>query len=93
MFLGRVAGCLWATQKNPALTGHRLLIIQPLTTDLQPAGKQLICTDCTGAGAGEIVYWCRGRESSFPFRPAEVPTDATVVGIVDHVTTGRTAAS
>ena len=38
-----------------------------------------------GAGAGETVYWCRGRESSFPFLPSEVPTDATVVGIVDSV--------
>ena len=38
-----------------------------------------------GAGAGETVYWCRGREASFPFLPAEVPTEATIVGIVDMV--------
>ena len=32
-------------------------------------GKRIICTDATGAGAGELVYWCQGKESSFPFLP------------------------
>jgi len=38
-----------------------------------------------GAGAGELIYSCRGRESSFPFLPKEVPTDSTIVGIVDSI--------
>ncbi|HBY61519.1 MAG TPA: ethanolamine utilization protein EutN, partial [Solibacterales bacterium] len=50
-----------------------------------PVGKQLICTDCVGAGAGELIYWCRGKESSFPFLPVEVPADNTIVGIVDEL--------
>ncbi len=85
MQIGRVIGKVWATVKNPSLEGERLLIVQPLTPDLQPTGKQLICTDATGAGAGELIYWCRGKEASFPFRPKEVPTEATIVGIVDQV--------
>jgi microcompartment protein CcmK/EutM len=44
-----------------------------------------VALDAVGAGAGETVYWCRGREASFPFLPAEVPTEATIVGIVDAV--------
>ena len=85
MFLGRVTGRVWSTVKNPALEGCRLLILQPLTPALEPSGRRVIATDATGAGAGEMVYWCRGRESSFPFLPLEVSTDATVVGIVDRV--------
>lgn len=85
MFLGRVVGCVWATAKDANLTGQRLLVVQPVTPQLAPRGKRLICADSTGAGAGELVYWCRGKESSFPFLPAEVPTDATIVGIVDMV--------
>jgi ethanolamine utilization protein EutN len=85
MFLGRVVGSVWATAKNPNLEGQRLLIVQPLTPELTKTGKQIICTDATGAGAGELVYWCRGRESSFPFLPKEVPTDSTIVGIVDSI--------
>jgi microcompartment protein CcmK/EutM len=85
MYLGRVVGCVWATVKHPALTGQRMLVIQPLTPELQPAGKRLVCLDCTGAGAGETVYYVKGKEASFPFLPEEVPADTTVVGIVDSV--------
>jgi microcompartment protein CcmK/EutM len=85
MQLGRVIGRVWSTVKNSGLDGQRLLVVQPVTPDLKPAGKRLICADCTGAGAGELIYWCRGRESSFPFLPVEVQTDATIVGIVDAV--------
>jgi len=91
MFLGRVIGRVWSTMKNPALESHRLLLVQPLSADLQPSGKTLVCTDVTGAGGGELIYWCRGRESSFPFLPVETPTDATIVGIVDSVNLGKKA--
>jgi microcompartment protein CcmK/EutM len=80
MFLGRVIGRVWASVKNPSLESQRLLIVQPLGGDLLPAGRTLICTDCTGAGSGEL-----------PFLPAEVPTDATIVGIVDSVNMGKKA--
>jgi ethanolamine utilization protein EutN len=77
--------------KDSRLEGQRLLIVQPITPELEPTGKQLICTDATGsAGAGEIIYWCRGKESSFPFLPREVPTDTTIVGIVDELRVDRT---
>lgn len=85
MILGRVIGTVVATVKCPSLTGQRLLLVQPLKPDLQPTAKPVICTDATGAGAGEIIYYCRGKESSFPFLPAEVVTDMTVVGIVDTI--------
>ncbi|MFB3829836.1 MAG: EutN/CcmL family microcompartment protein [Bryobacteraceae bacterium] len=85
MFLGRVVGSVWSTVKHPGLSGHRLLIVQPVTPELKPSGKRVICADWTGAGAGETVYWCRGRESSFSFLPDEVPTDFAIVGIVDRI--------
>ncbi|MBZ5591354.1 MAG: EutN/CcmL family microcompartment protein [Acidobacteriia bacterium] len=85
MILGRVVGSVWSTMKASNLDGQRLLIVQPLTAELKNTGKRVICTDATGAGAGELVYWCRGRESSFPFLPKEVPTDATIVAIIDSV--------
>jgi len=90
MFLGRVVGSVWSTMKASNLEGQRLLIVQPLSPEMKRTGKQIICTDSTGAGAGELVYWCRGRESSFPFLPKEVPTDATIVGIIDSLDVNRT---
>jgi ethanolamine utilization protein EutN len=85
MYLGRVMGSIWATAKDPNLHARKLMIVQPLNAQLVPTGKQLICTDAIGVGAGEIIYYCRGKESSFPFLPDEVPTDTTIVGVVDEV--------
>jgi ethanolamine utilization protein EutN len=89
MFLGRVIGCVWATAKNPSLEGMRFLLVQPLTPEMKNTGKRLVCADSTGAGAGELVYWVRGREASMPFLPRQVPADATIVGIVDEVQVKR----
>ena len=85
MYLGRIVGCVWSTVKCESLTGQRFLVVQPLTPELKPTGKQLICTDSTGSGSGELIYWVRGKEASFPFLPVEVPCDTTIVGIVDEV--------
>jgi ethanolamine utilization protein EutN len=91
MYLGRVVGCLWATVKNPSMEGRRLLVVQPLTPELKETGKRLVCGDSTGAGAGELIYWVRGKEASFPFLPAEPPFDTSIVGIVDSVHVKRPA--
>ncbi|MGO4883043.1 MAG: EutN/CcmL family microcompartment protein [Bryobacteraceae bacterium] len=85
MLLGRVVGCVWATVKDSHLEGQRLLVVEPLTPELKPTGKRLVCADWTGAGAGELVYWARSKEATYPFLPAEVPVDSTIVGIVDSI--------
>jgi ethanolamine utilization protein EutN len=85
MQLARVIGTVVATVKNDLLTGRKLLVIEPLDAGLKPSGKPMIAIDSVGAGVGEVVFWCRGKEASFPFLPVEVPTDCTIVGIVDSV--------
>jgi microcompartment protein CcmK/EutM len=93
MFLGRIVGRVWSSVKNPGLTGQRMLLVQPLDASLSPSGKALICTDSTGAGAGELIYWVRGKEASFPFAGVDVASDATIVGIVDELHVGKQGAS
>lgn len=85
MLLGRVIGNVVATVKNPSLMGKKFLIVQPIDRQGRDKGKPLVALDSVGAGAGETIYWCRGREASFPFLPEEVPTEATIVGIVDII--------
>jgi microcompartment protein CcmK/EutM len=86
MQLARVVGDVVASRKDPNLSGLTLLIVQPLRPDRRPAGRTLVAVDSVGAGVGEEVFFVRGREASFPFLPAEVPTDAAIVGIVDQWT-------
>jgi microcompartment protein CcmK/EutM len=81
--LARVIGEVVSTVKDPALSGIKLLVVQPIGAGGAPAGRTLVALDSIGAGVGENVFFVRGREAAFPFYPAEPPTDATVVGIVD----------
>ena len=84
MQLARVIGDVVSTIKDSGLSSHKLLLLQPVTPDREPAGRTLVAVDAVGAGVGEHVFFVRGREASFPFLPDEPPTDACVVGIVDH---------
>ena len=85
MQLARVIGTVVATAKNPELTGRKLLVVQTLDAYGKAAGKPLVALDSVGAGVGELVFWCRGKEASFPFPDWDTPTDCTIVGIVDSV--------
>jgi len=83
MQLGRIIGTVVCTVKNPSLEGKKLLLVQPINRHGKDKGKPLVAVDSVGAGAGETIYWCKGREASYPFAPNEIPTEATIVGIVD----------
>ena len=82
--LAKVIGNVVVTRKDENLTGVTLLVLQPLAADGTNVGRTLVAVDAAGAGVGETVFFVRGREASFPFHPTEVPTDAGIVGIVDH---------
>ena len=83
MQLARVIGTVVATVKNESLRGRTLLVVQTLDRDLNESGKPMVAIDSVGAGVGELVFWCRGKEASFPFKREDTPTDCTIVGIVD----------
>ena len=85
MRLGRVMGRVWASVKTDQFEGVKLLLVQPITAEGSDTGQPLVAVDAVGAGAGETIYWCRGREASFALLPDEVGADAAVVGIVDAV--------
>ena len=89
MQIARVIGTVVSTIKNEALHGRKFLLVQTLDANLKERGKPMIALDSVGAGVGELVFWCRGKEASFPFKRDETPTDCTIIGIIDsddHVT-------
>ena len=82
--LAKVIGDVVITRKDEHLAGITLLVLQPIAADGSSVGRTLVAVDAMGAGVGETVFFVRGKEASFPFHPTEVPTDAGIVGIVDH---------
>ena len=83
MQIARVIGTVVSTVKNESLHGRKFLLVQTLTSDLEAKGDPMIALDAVGAGVGELVFWCRGKEAAFPFKRDETPTDCTIVGIID----------
>jgi microcompartment protein CcmK/EutM len=84
MQLARVIGAVVSSHKDASLVAMKLLLLQPIGADGNAAGRTLVAVDAVGAGVGEIVFFVRGKEASFPFHPDEVVTDAGIVGIVDR---------
>jgi microcompartment protein CcmK/EutM len=85
MQLARIIGTCVATRKVKALEGHRLLILQPLDFDLEPAGNPAVAVDIVRAGRGELVFFVRSREAANSLPDSFCPADAAVVGIADEV--------
>ena len=87
MDMARVVGRVVCTVKDPQLHAVKLLLVVPVDSGGEPCGEALVALDAVGAGAGETVFFVTGREASFAFLPNIVPSDASIVGIVDS--TGR----
>jgi ethanolamine utilization protein EutN len=91
MFLARVIGSVVATKKDPAMTGHKLLLVRPLVVDeADPARfrsgvNTIVAFDTLGAGVDEIVLLCQGSSARQAAGLKTLPVDAAVVGLVDTV--------
>ena len=64
MFLGRVIGEVWATQKVADLEGKRLLVVEALDDERDPTSPKVtpvVAADPIGAGIGERVVVAFGK--------------------------------
>jgi ethanolamine utilization protein EutN len=91
MFLAKVTGSVVATQKVRSMTGHKLLIVEPLRVDpanreqLIGTGRSFVVVDTVGAGQGEMVLIVQGSSARLTPETEKLPVDATIIGIVDTV--------
>lgn len=91
MFLAKVTGSVIATQKVASMTGHKLLIVEPLKLEekqrdrLVGTGRTFVCVDTVGAGQGEHVLIVQGSSARLAPEVEKLPVDATIIGIVDSV--------
>jgi microcompartment protein CcmK/EutM len=89
MILGRVAGCVVATEKHYKLEGRKLLLVQPLTPEGDDRGEFLLAVDGVDAGEGDrVVVVQEGRSASMVSGRLESPLDCAVVAVVDRVELG-----
>lgn len=91
MFLAKVTGSVVSSQKVRSMTGHKLLIVEPLRVDPQSrdrligTGRSFVVVDTVGAGQGEMVLIVQGSSARLTPETEKLPVDATIIGIVDTV--------
>ncbi len=93
MILGRVIGQVWATKRNPRLSGQKLLLVRPLAW-FRPdhATDHLVVVDPVGAEVGQDVVICLGLPARWALGDTRHPVEASVAAIVDAVAVSADAA-
>ena len=86
MKLARVIGRVWATAKDPSLSGQRILLVRPMDPDGRVAGEAYLAMDCVDAGAGEdVLVVDEGGSAGIVLGLDDPPIRTVIVGVVDHV--------
>ena len=83
MLLGRVAGTLVASEKEPTMEGLKFLVIKQVDVEGDDSGGYVIAADAVGAGVGEIVMFATGSSARQTEMTRDRPCDAVVMAIVD----------
>lgn len=83
MQLGRVAGTLVASRKEPLLTGLTLLVVRQIDEANTETGSYVVAVDAVGAGVGEIVLYASGSSARQTEITKDRPCDAVIMAIVD----------
>ncbi len=91
MFLAQVTGVVVSSQKVASMTGHKLLLVEPMRVDphnrerLIGTGRTFVVVDALGAGQDEMVLIVQGSSARLTPETEKLPVDATIIGIVDRV--------
>jgi microcompartment protein CcmK/EutM len=83
MLLGRVAGTLVSSRKDPSIEGIKLLLVRTLDIDGAETGQFVVAMDAVGAGVDEVVLLAQGSSARQTEATRDKPCDAVVMAIVD----------
>ena len=84
MLICRVIGHVWATKKQEALNGQKLMIVKETVTD-KNKGDIFVAADTVGAGVGEDVLVVTGSTARRAAGTESIPVDSAIVGIIDSM--------
>ena len=83
MYLGRISGTVWATQKPESLEGLRFQIVMQVGPDLKETGASIIAADAVGSGMGDLILYATGSSARQTKMTENRPVDAVILAVVD----------
>ncbi|MCZ7534112.1 MAG: EutN/CcmL family microcompartment protein [Acidimicrobiia bacterium] len=89
MRIARVIGTATGPIKDPPLSGHTLLVIEPVDAHGKANGPHEVATDAAiGAGVGDWVLVATGSAARQPGPVRGIATDASIVMILEEIRLG-----
>jgi len=86
MYIAKVIGDVVSSVKYETLTGHKLLIVQPILPDGKPEGEPLIAIDMVDAGQGDTVLIVDQGTAARQVLEMQYPTVRTLIlGVIDRI--------
>jgi len=85
MIVGKVVGNVWATRKEDALSGLKLMIVRRIDVFTNEEKESFIAVDQMGAGIGETVLVATGSSARMAPSMNGSPVDAIIVVIIDEM--------
>ena len=89
MIICKVVGHVWATKKEEALVGQKLMVVRELDGAGRLKGTQFVAADAVGAGVGEQVLVVEGSTARIAAGGNHLPVDCAIVGIIDTLEVER----
>jgi microcompartment protein CcmK/EutM len=89
MILGTVTGTIVSTQKKESLRAYKILIVQPISLDRKPIGRDLLAIDNVDAGLGDTVLVVQeGAAAQQLLGRTDIPVHSVIVAVVDDISIG-----
>ena len=85
MKLARVTGTVTGTVKDSQLSGQKMLLIDIVDAAGNVLEPSVVALDTCSAGPGDHVVVTFGSAARLPSQTSGIPTDATVIAIIDDV--------
>ena len=85
MIFAKVTGTVVSTQKDPNLSGKKLLLCKEVDHEGNPLKTYHVAVDAVQAGEGDFVLLSYGSSARMTDETNNAPIDAVVLAIVDDV--------
>ncbi|MBN2103358.1 EutN/CcmL family microcompartment protein [bacterium] len=93
MIFAKVIGTVVSTQKDPKLTGKKLLLCKQVDHNGKPLQSYHVAVDAVQAGEGDFVLLTYGSAARMTDLTKDAPIDAVIMAVIDEVTIDRNPAA
>ena len=85
MIFAKVIGTIVSTQKDPNLSGKKLLLCKEVDHEGKPLKSYHVAVDAVQAGEGSFVLLSYGSSARLTEETKNAPVDAVIMAIIDDV--------